>query len=46
MVTVHCDSTIAMPILISGLSENAKLIRSRKKPVFSFGRELKFSFPK
>jgi deoxyhypusine synthase len=46
MVTVHCDSTIAMPVLVSGLSESAALIRSRKKPVFSLGRELKFSFPK
>jgi hypothetical protein len=45
-VTVHCDSTIAMPVLVSALSENAALIRSRKKPVFSLGRELKFSFPK
>jgi deoxyhypusine synthase len=44
MVTVHCDSTIAMPMLVSALSENAALIRKRKKPVFSFGRELKFSF--
>ncbi len=46
MVTVHCDSTIAMPVLVSGLSENPALIRSRKKPVFSLGRELKFTFPK
>jgi deoxyhypusine synthase len=46
MVTVHCDSTIAMPILVSALSENAALIRRRKKPVFEMGRELKFSFPK
>jgi len=46
MVTVHCDSTIAMPVLVSALSENVALIRSRKKPVFSLGRELKFSFPK
>ena len=46
MVTVHCDSTIAMPMLVSGLAENAALIRKRKKPVFSPGRELKFSFPK
>jgi deoxyhypusine synthase len=46
MVTVHCDSTIAMPILTSALSENASLIRKRKKPVFKMGRELKFSFPK
>ena len=46
MVTVHCDSTIAMPILVSGISENLKLIRTRKKPVFSLGRELKFTFPR
>jgi hypothetical protein len=45
MVTVHCDSTIAMPMLIPGLSENLKLIRVRKKAAFSLGRELKFSFP-
>jgi deoxyhypusine synthase len=46
MVTVHCDSTIAMPILVTALSENADLIRKRKKPVFQMGPELKFSFPK
>lgn len=46
MVTVHCDSTIAMPILVTALSEHAALIRKRKKPVFETGRELKFSFPK
>ncbi len=46
MVTVHCDSTIAMPVLVSALSENAALLRNRKKPVFTLGRELKFSFPK
>jgi len=46
MLTVHCDSTIAMPVLVSALSESAALIRNRKKPVFSLGRELKFTFPK
>ncbi|MBZ5562708.1 MAG: deoxyhypusine synthase family protein [Acidobacteriia bacterium] len=46
MVTVHCDSTIAMPILVTALSEHAALIRKRKKPVFEMGRELKFKFPK
>jgi deoxyhypusine synthase len=46
MVTVHCDSTIAMPVLVSALSEDAALIRKRKIPVFSTGQELKFSFPK
>lgn len=46
MVTVHCDSTIAMPILVTALSENTALIRRRKKPVFRMGRTLSFSFPK
>ena len=46
MVTVHCDSTIAMPILVTALSEHATLIKRRKKPVFEMGRELKFRFPK
>jgi deoxyhypusine synthase len=46
LVTVHCDSTIAMPILVTALSENTPLIRRRKKPAFEMGRELKFSFPK
>jgi deoxyhypusine synthase len=46
MVTLNCDSTIAMPVLVSALSENGTLIRNRKKPVFSMGRELKFMFPK
>jgi deoxyhypusine synthase len=46
MVTVHCDSTIAMPILVTALSENSRLIRRRKKPVFKMGRTLSFSFPK
>jgi deoxyhypusine synthase len=46
MVNVHCDSTIAMPMLVTALSENASLIRKRKKPVFEMGREIKFTFPK
>lgn len=46
MATVHCDSTIAMPILVTALSENKELIRKRKKPVFKMGRELGISFPK
>jgi deoxyhypusine synthase len=46
MATVHCDSTIAMPILVTALSENAGLIRKRKKPVFEMGRELKFKYPR
>jgi deoxyhypusine synthase len=46
MVTVHCDSTIAMPILVTALSEHKDLIRKRKRPKFEMGRTLKFSFPK
>jgi len=46
MATVHCDSTIAMPILVTALSENTVLIRKRKKPVFQMGPELKFTFPR
>jgi deoxyhypusine synthase len=46
MVTVHCDSTIAMPILVTALSEDAALIRKRKKPIFEMGRGLKFKFPR
>ena len=46
MVDVHCDSTIALPMLVTALSENMGLIRKRKKPTFQMGRELKFTFPK
>lgn len=46
MVTCNCDSTIAMPILVTALSEERELISKRKKPIFEMGAELKFSFPK
>lgn len=46
MVTCNCDSTIAMPILVTALSEHKELIRKRKRPVFEMGQELKFSFAK
>lgn len=46
MVTCNCDSTIAMPILVTAISEERELIKKRKKPVFEMGQELKFSFPK
>lgn len=46
MVDCHCDSTIAMPMLVTALSEHAALIRRRKRPVFEMGPELKFTFPK
>jgi deoxyhypusine synthase len=46
MVTVHCDSTIAMPMLVTAISEHPALIRQRKKPSFQMaGRDLKFAFP-
>jgi deoxyhypusine synthase len=45
-VDCHCDSTIAMPLLVTALSEHAALIRRRRKPVFEMGRELRFTFPK
>jgi len=44
--TVHCDSTIAMPLLVTALSQNRDLIRKRKKPEFQMGQELKFKFPR
>ena len=46
LATVHCDSTIALPILVTALSENPTLIRKRKKPVFQMEPELKFTFPR
>jgi deoxyhypusine synthase len=46
MVTVHCDSTIAMPILVTAMSEHTDLIRKRRYPVFEMGRALKFKFPR
>lgn len=46
MITCNCDSTIAMPILVTAMSEQRELIRKRKKPAFKMGQELQFSFPK
>jgi deoxyhypusine synthase len=40
-VTVNCDATIALPIMVSALSErSAETIKDRKKPSFLMGREL------
>lgn len=45
MVTVHCDSTIAMPMLVTAISEHPTLIRKRQKPTFQLeGPELSFEF--
>jgi len=40
MVTCHCDSTIAMPILVSAMLEQKELIEQRRRPKFGMGREL------
>lgn len=34
MVTCHCDSTIAMPILVSALLEQKELLAARRRPQF------------
>jgi hypothetical protein len=41
MVNCHCDSTIAMPLLVSGLAEQKELIANRKPPTFDMGPLLK-----
>src|SRR6185436_696011 len=40
MVTCHCDSTIAMPILVSALLQQKDLVKKRRRPKFTMGREL------
>jgi deoxyhypusine synthase len=43
---VPCDATIALPILITSLSQTAaKYMKGRKKPNFAFGRELLVEAP-
>ena len=41
MVNCHCDSTIAMPLLVTALSEQQDLLRNRKPPRFDMGPMLK-----
>ncbi len=44
-VAVYCDVTIAMPLLVTALSQcAAKESRQRRKPTFSFTRELKITY--
>ncbi len=45
MVNCHCDSTIAMPVLVSALAGHPDLIRNRRKPSFTLGRDLTLQFP-
>jgi len=45
-VSVRCDATIAMPMLVTALSQTAsKAIRTRKRVQFIFGRDLGISLP-
>jgi deoxyhypusine synthase len=45
-VTVHCDATIAMPMLVTSLSQTAsKALRTRKRVQFSFARDLTVQVP-
>ncbi len=39
MVTCHCDSTIAMPMLVTGLSQFPDLIKKRRLPKFQMGQK-------
>lgn len=45
IVSVLCDPTIAMPILVTSLSQTGtKALKQRRRPQFSFGRDLSVSF--
>ncbi len=41
MVNCHCDSTIAMPLLVTALAEQTDLLKNRKPPTYDMGPELK-----
>jgi deoxyhypusine synthase len=44
-VSVVCDPTIAIPILVTALSQTGtKAIKQRRRPQFAFGRELGVTF--
>jgi len=44
-VSVLCDPTIAMPILVTALSQTGtKALKSRRRPQFNFGRDLSVTF--
>lgn len=44
-VTVNVDATIAMPLLVTALSQTGtKVLKQRRRPVFTFGRDLSISF--
>ena len=43
MVNCHCDSTIAMPLIVQALAEDTEVIEARKKraPTYDMGPQLK-----
>ena len=41
MVDCHCDSTIAMPLLVSALAEQTELLANRRPPSFDMGRVMR-----
>lgn len=44
-VTVNVDATIAMPLLVTALSQTGtKVLKQRRRPVFTFGKDLTISF--
>jgi deoxyhypusine synthase len=44
-VSVLCDPTIAMPILVTALSQTGtKALKQRRRPQFGFGRDLSINF--
>jgi len=44
-VSVLCDPTIAMPILVTALSQTGtKALKARRRPQFNFGRDLTVTF--
>ena len=45
MVDCHCDSTIAMPLLVSALAEQEELLKQRRYPTFDMGRVLRIHRP-
>lgn len=45
MVTVHCDATIGMPMLVTGIAHECKsILKKRKRPAFKIGQDLKMKF--
>ncbi len=45
MVDCHCDSTVAMPLLVSALAEHTELLQNRKRPTFDMQQTLKIQLP-